>query len=267
LIDLDIQRERWTAFRKPLGLVDIESENFGRGGLADRVLDPGVRLLILPADPSDMIVRFDSALWEWWNEEREGPFEAYQTSWGVETTPTVEAAVTFSRTGDSKWDGWNHFLALHRNGALEAALGGLAANSWAEHDQEQRAFSLVEIVGRAWVMFALYASVIERFKASGPWEVSVALVNTQNAQLGNVATGWRDIDDWRQRAPRCPERNIMIHREFTSWPDESGQQALAFFVGEQIEDAWGSTDRRFLIAPGREGEGKFDASRYRGSGW
>lgn len=266
--DQDIQRERWATFRKALGLVDSESEDFGHGGLAARAQDPGVRLLILPSDPNSNFVKFDSAFWEWWGEERENPFAgAYRTSWGPETTPTIGAAVTFSRRGDSKWERWNYFLALHRNGALEAALGDLGAHSWIEHDEEQRAFWLIETVGRAWVMFSLYAEVIERFQPSGPWEVSIALVNTGNAQLGNVATGWRDIQEWRGRgAPRCPERNILIRQEIETWPDKSGQQELAFFFGEQIENSWGSTDRRFLIGPNREGAGTFDVSRYRGSG-
>jgi hypothetical protein len=268
MAQIDDQRNRWIAHREVLGLVDSRLDSFGRGGLAARTPDPGVRLLILPSDPQKDLVGFNSSFWEWWMQERDNPFPgAPRTIWGTESTPTVDAAVTLSRYSDSKWEGWEYFLALHRSGALEVVLGPLGARSWSKDEQDFRAFWLSEIVGRAWAMFSFYSEVLERYNITGPFEVTAALVNTLHAQLGNVATGWRDLDNWwPTSSPLCPEPNVLIRREVEQWPSgHEDVQGLAFSIGERVEDAWGSKDRRFLIAPKREGEGTFDPSRYRGS--
>jgi hypothetical protein len=235
--------------------------------LAQFVSDPAVRLLILPADPTTFIVRFDRDFWSWWGEDRQNPFlGAQRTIWGTQSTPTADAAVTFNRRGDTKWE-WESFLALHRHGGLEAVLGEYGARSWKEDEASERAFWLTEIVGRSWVALELYAEVVDRFELIGPWEITLAMVNTRNAQLGNLATGWKDIGDWwPSERPRCPEPNLLLRREIDSWPDNSGRQDLAFSLGEQIEDSWGMSNRRFLINPDREGGGSFDPSRYTGAG-
>ena len=265
---LDIHRQRWTKKRDELGLVNSDSKEFGLSGLARRVADPGVRLLILPPDPGASILDFDAPFWEWWTQERENPFEgAPRTRWGTQTTPTLDAAATFDAGGDSKWERWASFIALHRSSALETVWGRSGASTWTSKDgKEQRAFWLTEIVGRLWVALDLYAEVIERLSSIGPWEVSVALIGTNEAQLGNVATGWKEIDGWWPgESPRCPETNVLIRHEVSSWPDADGRQRLAFRIGAQIEDTWGVTDRRFLVHPKHEGAGAFDPSRYRGS--
>lgn len=268
LEETEILRGRWNEFREPLRLTDPASEGFGTGGLAQFVTDPGVRLLVVPPDPAASLVHLDSGFWTWWSEERQNPFlGAQRTIWGTQTTPTSDAAVTFNRRGDAKWD-WESFLALHRNAALEVVLGGYGVRSWtAETDVSERAFWLTEIVGRTWVALELYAEVIERFEVEGPWELTLAMLNTLNAQLGNVATGWRDIDGrWPSERPRCPEPNVFLRREIEIWPDAPGRQDLAFALGSQIEDSWGMTSRRFLIHPDHEGAGSFDPTRYRGAG-
>lgn len=266
-LDIDVIRERWTRFRASLGLVNTELEDFGRGGLASRVKDPAARVLVLPSDPALDVLDFNPVFWEWWAQERQNPFEGTPpTSWGRESTPTSGAAVTFERSGDSKWDEWAYFLALHRNGGLEAVLGALGAQSWGQDDKAQRVFWLTEIVGRLWAALDFYRDVIEKSELQGPWEVSVALLQTRDAQLGNVATGWKDFDGWwHGSSPRCPDSNLLIRHELEGWPDDEGVQELAFQIGGQVEDAWGITDRRFLIHADHDGAGSFDVSRYRPS--
>jgi hypothetical protein len=166
--------------------------------------------------------------------------------------------------GDGRWD-WRHFLALHRSGALEFVLGSLGVAEWEARNEgrQDRGFMLVTIVGRVWVALERYAEIVERYRPSNPWELSLALTRTDGALLGNVAAGWKDFDAWRfGDAPRCAESNLLIRQEVYEWPDETGRKQLAFEIGSVIEDAWGIKDRRFLAGEKHDGAGEFDVSRY-----
>lgn len=262
----ELQRARWRRAREPLGLVNPESaESFGTGGLARHVDDVGVRLLILPYDPSASVVEFDADFWEWWMKNRLNPFEgATPTDWGTQSTPTVEAAVRFHQW-DGRWN-WGAYLALHRSGALEGGLGQRGFRAWPnrEGEREHRGFYLCTIVGRLWVMLHLYQDVLARYsEVRGPSEISLALLRTTDGLLGNVAAGWKDFDGWFPgEAPTCSEPNLLLSRGVTKWLNPDGIRGLAFDLGSQIEDAWGIRDRRFLINQGHTGAGTFDVSRY-----
>lgn len=106
--------------------------------------------------------------------------------------------------------------------------------------------------------------MLERFGIQGPWEITLAMRDTNRAVIGNVAAGWEEPERAfsRDELPRCPDPNLLIVREVYEWPDAEGKQVLAFDIGSNIEDAFGFRERRFL---GRLDpvEGVFDASRYR----
>lgn len=246
-------------------MTDPAAEDFGSGGIARFVEDPGVRLLILPSDPEASIVTFGGAFWRWWQEERSNPFEgATPTIWGNQFTPTVGAAVIYERNGQGRWN-WSHYLALHRSGALEFVLGSLGVSEWQARSEErqERGFMLVTIVGRLWVTLERNVEVVTRFGLAGPWELTLALTRTEGAMLGNVAAGWKDLNGWWPgEAPRCPEPGLLVRREIDEWPDPDGRKRLAFEIGSVIEDAWGVKDRRFLAGEKQEGAGEFDVSRY-----
>jgi hypothetical protein len=265
LTERDFQRQRWALTRGAMGLDDPTAEDFGRDGLARFVEDPGARFLILPGDPQASLVAFDARFWGWWEEKRGNPFDgAAPTNWGNRSIPTADAAALYEPGGNGRWD-WRHFLAVHRSGALEFVLGSLGVAEWQARNEERqdRGFMLVTIVGRVWVALERYAEIIERYGPSSPWELSLALIRTDGALLGNVAAGWKDFDAWRfGDAPRCAESNSLVRREIYEWPDEKGRKQLAFEIGSAIEDAWGIKDRRFVAGEKHDGAGEFDASRY-----
>jgi hypothetical protein len=265
LTERDLQRQRWALTRGPMGLNEPTAEDFGTGGLARFVDDPGVRFLVLPGDPQASLVVFDGPFWEWWEEKRGNPFDgAAPTNWGNRSIPTLDAAALYEPGGDGRWD-WHHFLALHRSGALEFVLGSLGVAEWeaGNEGRQDRGFMLVTIVGRVWVALERYAEIVERYRPSGPWELSLGLTRTDGALLGNVAAGWKDFDAWRfGDAPRCAEPNVFIRREVDEWPDADGRKKLAFEIGSMVEDSWGIKDRRFLVGEKHDGAGEFDVSRY-----
>lgn len=252
--DLDILRKRWRRARDPLHLVDAADERFGIGGLAARFIeDPRVRLLILPGDPEASIVELDDTFWEWWLKDRRDPASGKRTQRGSVRKPTVDAALRCRDLMDGKC---RSYVALYRHGGLEVELG--------EDGASNGYVRLIPIVGRIWAALELYREVVERFHIDGPWEVSLALRQTEGGYLANFGQGWAEPGrSFPREAEPCVERNLLIRQEVVEWPEPDGVQALAFRFGARLEDAWGSHLRRFIARDG-EFAGQFDRSKY---GW
>jgi hypothetical protein len=258
-------RRRWVAARQQIGLGSPEDPDFGQGGFVRHAPEVRTRFVILSADPSCALLEFDEDFWTWWLGEWPNPFDgARPTAWGTEHTPTSGAAVRFDWSGDSRWT-WNHYLALHRTGALEFGLGRLGSRTFQHQGQEQatRVFFLTTTVGRMWWALSRYGDVINRAGIDGPWELTLSFRGTQGSALGNVGAGWAEPDQvWLDEFPACPDSNVMITRELEFWPDASALQAVVLSIGGNIEDAWGCRNRRFL-AREDPNAGDFDVSRYR----
>jgi len=124
--------------------------------------------------------------------------------------------------------------------------------------KERTVFWLGQISVRSWVGIARFAGVVERFDLAGPFEVSLALPNTEGALLGSFAEGWAEPGSIEYSTDPCPEKHVLIGRELDEWPKApDGWRALAFGLAAQIEDAWGEPVRRFLAYRG-ECQGDFD---------
>jgi hypothetical protein len=262
LHDWDALRARWMAARTLLGLGDPSAPDFGQAGLGRHAPEVRVRVLVLPADPAQGQIDFDDDTWDWWRQPWPNPFDPdSHPDWGAEWMPTVEAAVRMRRwTEDRTWD---DYLALHRNGALEAGLGRLGSTTFTPRPDAQATtvFFLTTIVGRVWWSLDRYADVIAQRGIPGPWQVSLGFRGTQDAVLGNVADGWVEPDHaWPEEPPKCRESNLLIMKELEQWPDDVGGLALA--IGGRIEDAWGNAQRRF-ITRALEGSGQFDVAKVR----
>jgi hypothetical protein len=264
--EIDLYRHRWREARRHLRLIDPLSEDFGTGGLARHAPEVHVRFLVLPPDPDAAAAQFDQDFWAWWMQDRPNPFEgASPTNWGRESLPEATAAVRYERWTDDRWN-WNGYLALHRSGGLEFGLGRLGSTRWrrGQEEDETHVFFLTTIVGRVWLGLALFAEVEERFAIEGPWEITLALHDAEQAVIGNVAAGWAEPERAfpPEELSQCPDPNVLIVRELQEWPDPEGQQMLAFDIGSNIEDAFGVRERRFLgrVDPAA---GMFDPSRYR----
>ncbi len=256
----DRQRVRWERVRAGLHLTDPRSEDFGTGGLARRVDEPSVRLLLLPPDPEGTLLDFTSDFWAWWRERRADPATGSVEWWAREHEPTAGAAVCYTRGGNTQ-DGkpWGSYLALHRTGGLEMELGSDGATTGGD---EQRYFRLTYAVGQVWYGLALFQEVIARVGLQGPWEMTVALQKTKGALLSHFAAGWAEPRGGAGDSRRnCLEPNLLFRYELPDWPDAEGLRDLAFRVGGWIEDAWGNKERRFL-AQGGPFSGNFDPIKY-----
>ena len=257
---IDYYRRRWERARAPLRLLDTGDELFSQGGLASRVRDLALRVLVLPADPEGSPVELDADCRDWWLADREDPFGTTHTPFGSDRRSTSSAVVQFDDDYDrDSHRPWRRFMALHHSAALEAGFG----HDVAFERDGQRYFFLIGIVGRVWAVLARYSEVVERSGCAGPFEVAVALRQTSHALLADFGEGWRDpLRDSFGFGYRCLEPSVLLRQECETWPQSpEATRELAFSLGARIEDAWGTKERRYLARTG-ERSGEFDTSHY-----
>jgi hypothetical protein len=257
---VDRQRRLWLQARAPLRLVDPDADDFSTGGLASRVNEPTVRLLLLPADPDAWLIDFDAAFWAWWTQDGEDPITGEPTQWGYQSLPTDSAGLQAVIVDQGRL---TRYLAVHRKGALEFELGDHGAHTYQTAGMKTalRVFRLMTIVGRVSAALRLWTDIRTRLGLNGPAELSLALRDTHAAALGNVAQGWQDPGP-EGIGRQCPAKHLFLRRDVWDWPDEVRQLDLAFSIGGWIEDAWGYPERRFLARSGPSA-GQFDQSKYR----
>jgi hypothetical protein len=97
-------------------MVDPSREDFMTGGLADRAAATTFRVVVLPADPEAVVLRFDEEFQRCWRTVDPSP-EDVQVSWPYDTGLTAHAAARFSRTNE----GWGDYVAVHRHGGEAAS--------------------------------------------------------------------------------------------------------------------------------------------------
>ncbi len=99
---------------------------------------------------------------------------------------------------------------------------------------------------------------------SRPWEATIVLLGALGSVLGHVAQGWeqpeRSFDLYGHTT--CPTESVCLRREIEEMPrEEEGVRNLAFEIGGAIENAWGSSRRRFIARSGPNA-GSFDAAQH-----
>jgi hypothetical protein len=165
----ELYRARWRRARKPLKLVDTQSEDFATGGLGRHVEHLSVRLVILPGNPEQDAIDFDQRLWSWLKGEFDSPFEGQSTDWGQHILPTTAAAVRCLQISADRWS-WDSNLALYRHGGLDMGFG---VEGGRDIEGNRRAFWLLRIVGRVWAALHLYGARSPSAKPSAlTWEIS-----------------------------------------------------------------------------------------------
>ena len=225
--------------------------------------DISVRFLIMPSDPEDFQIRFNDDFWEWWQSPPTDPFGDSITPFGTHRGPAADAAVVYEpdhKAGDEN-RGWREYAGLSRAGEFEFGLTAVGLGSRGD----QRFFFLTNDVGRIWVAASRYAKIVDKFGLTGPFEASLAFVDTKGSILANFATGWREPlgNNYFDEHPTCPENHLLFRREINNWPAAESCEEFVLEFGERIVNSWGIKESTFLVQSG-ERQGKFDISRYRG---
>lgn len=247
LADADAQRARWARHRSTFRLTG-DADGFALGGLGRLMGNLNARLVVLPSDPLSDPVNLDAELVAWLKQTRLVPFGtggAYQ--WD-QTRVTSDAVVRFSSHNEGEW---NRYLAVHRHGGVELALSDA---SGLRRDDKPTVFYLRHTVAHLWDALHLQEQLLTEHTVVGPFEVVLGLPDTAGSVLGHVAQGWAEPSDFMHRPSTCLEDHVLIRLEFAELPPA---KEIAMVLAERIDNAWGSTSKRFLARQGEQ-EGHFD---------
>jgi hypothetical protein len=257
--DFELMRARWRRTLETMALDTTRRPDFGRGSLSQRVAANTARAVILPADPEPGAMRFDDDWWNWLEDHKFVEVGGRTLRLGERAHPTAHAAVLAREYGGDH--PWNSYLAVYRSGAVELELGDLGA--WEHEDRNGnriRQFNLISIIAYVWGMASVAERLVERTGVGGPFHLTVALVNTGGAVLGNVAEGWAEPHSFENRVGGCADEHLLWHWELAELPAGDDLRELALSVGDRLEDAWGVRQRRYLAHRG-ELQGSFDHRR------
>lgn len=229
----DKQRRRWHESRERFELVDPTASEFAKGGPARQMDSVGLRVVVLPGDPLGEQIRLSDKTESWFEEHTRQLPSGGRAQLGMWTRATTDAMLSYSQNHDDK--GWNSYIGLLRSGGVDAALDRVSRTR-----DDVTWFSLTTVVDVARSALSLSASAIGKWKVPGPFELTVAMTDTENGHLGGFAHG--SIQPWPEPRNRCVESNLLLRWESDS-PFDVDEYAAR--VGERIENAFGTTMRRF----------------------
>lgn len=260
LADTELLRARW---RRALGrhaLDEVGRDDFATGGLAKRLRSSTVQILLLPKDPDAEPLQLDSELWAWLETVRAVDLDGGVVRLGEHRQATAHAAVL---VGSYPGEPWRSYMAVHRSGAIEFALGALGA--WERRTQEGervRVFNLISIVAHTWALLKVGGILHTRLAMTGPSLLSIALRDTREALLGNLGEGWAEPGSFDNSVGGCVEEHLLWHITIDEPLDDESSRRIAFELGDRMENAWGTTHRRYLDGRG-DRAGNLDPRRVR----
>ena len=252
LQEREILRARWRRAGSALRLVDVSDKDFCLGGLGHHVRELAGRLVLIPFDPEADVVDFSEDVWEWWAQERSYPGLGQRRF--SSRKPFAGAAVLT----DTHELPCKEYTALLRSGGIDSAWKSVAWKT-----DKSLVFDLVRIVGHVWESLLLGGEAASRFQLTGPFQVVLGLRGTQDSVLGGFASGWERrspfVEDWST----CRDQGVLIQLELEELPrGDEETWAVASRIGGRVEDAWGSTARRFIALSGPH-KGRFDPVHFR----
>lgn len=257
--EIELIRTRWRRHLATQALDSIEREDFSQGGLATRAAATTVRLLLLPSDPDSGSLDLDEELWEWLQEQKTMPLGNGNIHLGDKAVPTAHAAAIIRDDGENP--AWKSYTTVHRNRVVEIGLGDRGAWTSTTTNGSKSVFSLIPAVAYTWAMLELARGLPAEPVSNGPYLLAVALRNTKGALLGHRGEGWGNARSPIDGLGGCQEKHLLWHIELDQLPNSpSASQAVAFQVGDRIENAWGCRQRIYLDNAGVH-KGAFDVNR------
>jgi len=253
-VDDDTAKRRWEREQALIGLArDTPDEEFARGGLAALAVDPTVRIVVLPGDPSSQVVPAQEPTTVvpkviTLPDGRQFPYHG-----AVRGTSSGYVGYTAGDGGR-----WQSFDAVHWHGGVDFFLGAEGGRDWEYASSRGRVFFLQKCVGRAWAAFDLQRRIAERFEIAGPFRAILAIADTTGAVLGYLGAGWPEPGSASLVGqPTAIEPRVLLLEDLDGWPDEKGVKELALRFGARLDLAFGGSGERHLDHAGPE-TGRFN---------
>lgn len=250
----EIVRQRWATEQALLGLArDTPLASFATGGLGGLAVRPTVRIVVLPADPSAVLVPVLDP------KAVIPPAITVPGGGQLPANDTVRGAssgyVGYPDPGSGL--AWPTFLALHWHGGVDFYLGRLGGQDWDDKRGVRRLIWLRRTVACASAAFGFQHKIARRYAIAGPFRVVLAVADTASAALGDLGTGWAEPGGpGSPTAPAAVDRQVLLHEDLAEWPDSSGAEALALRFGARLDLAFGGGGDRHLDRTGPD-EGRF----------
>jgi hypothetical protein len=253
-MDNDVAKCRWERAQALLGLArDTPDRDFARGGLASLAVEPTVRIIVLPGDPSFQAVPAEEPTTVVPKVITLPDGRQFPAHGAVRGTSSGYVGYT---AGDGSR--WQNFAAVHWHGGVDFFLGGEGGRDWEYASSRGRVFFLQKCVGRAWAAFDLQRRIAERFEIPGPFRAILAIADTTGAALGYLGAGWPDpgsVSLFGQ--PTAIEPRVLLLEDLDEWPDEKGVKELALRFGARVDLVFGGPGERHLDHAGPE-TGRFN---------
>lgn len=227
----ELQRRIWRSWRRARGVDSIAAEQFALAGVP--IVADGIagRLVILPSDHGASLIEFDEAFWGFFLNPCPDPVTGGNTNLGREKRSLSDCAGLYDPDGRDPTAAWRSYFALHRSGALDLTF---PEDSAPRDGTVPRTFHLIGIVGWTWAAMVRYSEFCRKYEISGPFEIALALRDTNRAALGGFGEGWKDPfrNAFEARdLPVCVEPHVLLRRELEAWPfGEERQEAFRFGV-------------------------------------
>ncbi len=253
---MDDTVSRWWAREEAvLGLArDTADGAFARGGLAALAVDPTVRIVVLPGNPSSQVVPA---------VEPSQVIPKMLALPGSLQLPYHGAVrgTSSGYVGYTAGDGgrWQSFDAVHWHGGVDVFLGPEGGRKWEYPGGfTGRVIFLRKTIGWAWAAFDLQRQMAERFGIAGPFRVILAVADTDGAVLGMLGAGWPEPGPaGLLTLPTAIEPQVLLLEDLAEWPHEKGAMELALRFGARLDLAFGGPGERHLDRAGPE-QGRFN---------
>jgi hypothetical protein len=246
----EIWRARWRRVRSEWRISDPGDEHFAQTGPALRVADVRVRLVVLPGDPETQLTLDDEA---WTAFTDASMIRGRQNALGHEVGASPWGVVRYASTGTN---GWESYVSLRRNGALDLGIGSPAI--WSRNDLV--GFRLVAIVGRILLALRIYRTLVEELQIAGPFAASLALTGTRDSVLGNLGTGWDRHGRGFRDVPTQHASALGEHWEVPQLDNESIVDGLAYRMADWLENCWG--EQGHVYTPAKSEHSELDWSAF-----
>lgn len=258
LTDQELRRDRWRRALAGQHLDSVDHPDFAQGGLSSRLDQATFRAVLLPEDPEAFAIDFDDDFWKWLEAHTSIDIGDYPFQFGAQTGASAHAAVIFDLWG--KNEKWRHYVAVHSSGTIEVSLGERARWVHRRDERELAFYNLTSMVAGVWALLELGAAVFDQFSISGPSLLVQACSDTSGTYLANFGEGWREPTEWGSNDESCVDTGLLWTAELEGLGDAEARQAVAFQMGDRLENGWGTKHRRYLAHRG-DFEGKLDFGR------
>lgn len=249
LAEIELIRARWDRALRSYALDTLDRDDFASGGLTRRLEIPTVQLVMLPPDPERDVIALDDDLVAWLQERRDVTLEDHSLRLGNNVRVSANAVVLTD--GYSRVDDWPSYVAIYRSGVVEAGLGVYGGGENLRQDGNRvRYFALISTVVHSWATLDLASKLQAKAGLDGPWLMMVGMRSTRGAFLADFGDGWRSFGPPYNNDQSCPDDNLLWRLELETLPGAQEQQDVAFGIGDRIENAWGTTMRRYLNREG-----------------